>query len=278
MWALVRVIALAVAAGTALLLAGQGGWLLSIWDRAAGLIGTGAVTPGGRGALTQPTALAAMTVGGAAALTRPADRVVGQLVTLLHELGHTVVAAALGARPAGIVLRHDASGHATARWIGRPGPSRRFALALVAFAGLPAAATASAAGAHLVGLAGAEPVLWTAAAAGVLVAVLARTVWSLLVAAGLAALTVAALSAAAAPWAGGVVVGVLTAVAVKSTRDNARALGRRIAPGDDARVVTGYIGLPARLVQFVQVVVAGALSVWTIWLLLPPLAGLALWD
>jgi hypothetical protein len=261
MWMLLRLTAMTVLLFTGALIAGQG-------ER---LIGLGLAGPRPGEDLAAAVVLGGVSLGAVVALVRPLDRVVGQLVTLLHELGHTIVAAALGARPAGIVLRHDASGHATARWVGHASPVRRFALATVAFAGVPAAAALSAAGAQLLLLAGPNAVLWSLAAAGAVVAALGRSPWSLLVAGGLGALAVAALRDPAEPWAAGMVVGLLTATAIKSAYDNARAVGRPIRAGDDARAVGERLLLPARLVQLVQIVLAGALSGWTLWLLAPGL-------
>jgi hypothetical protein len=261
MWMLLRLAAIVILLVMGALIAGQG-------ER---LFGIGLVRPRSGEDPASAVVLGGVSLGAVVALVRPLDRVVGQLVTLLHELGHTIVAAALGARPAGIVLRHDASGHARARWVRRTTPARRFALATVAFAGVPAAAALSAAGAQLLLIAGPNAVLWSLAVAGAVVAVLARSPWSLLVAGGLGALAVAALRDAAEPWAAGVVVGLLTATAIKTTYDNARAVGHPIRAGDDARAVGERLLLPARVVQLVQILVAGALSGWTLWLLAPGL-------
>ncbi len=273
MWMIVRVAAVLVVAVLGLLIAGRGGWIIDVVDAVPGL---GAGPPSGFVGGVRPATvagIAGLVVGALAAVLGPVARGVSQLVTLLHELGHTVVAAALGARPAGIVLRHDASGHATARWVGRPTWTRRFALALVAFAGLPAAAAVTTAGAQLLRLLGPDVVLWSFAVAGGLVALLARSVWSLIVAAGLAGAALAALSDAAAPWAAAIVVALLTSVAVKTTLDNLRRLRRPMQEGDDARAVGRRLRVPARLVQLLQVAVATALSGWTVWLLLPTLPG-----
>lgn len=268
MWILLRAIALALLVVVGLLLAGRDAWFT---EALVGLTGAGAI---GAVAPRSPAVTAAgMALGSVSALARPLNLVVGQFVTLLHELGHTVVAAAVGARPRGIVLRHDASGHATARWVGRGRLLRRLALAAVAFAGVPAAATVSAAGARLLVTVGPRPVLWSIAAAGALVAVLARSAWSLLIAILLGVLAMSALRDTAAPWAAGVVVGVLTATAIKTSYDNMRRVRLPILDGDDAQVAGSQLSLPSRLVLLVQVAVAAALSAWTVWLLVPGLAS-----
>ncbi len=273
MWMIVRVAAVLVILVLGVLIAGWGEGLLGVVDSVPGLGNVPGSQLAGDDRPATVAGIAGLVVGVLAAVLRPVARGVGQVVTLLHELGHTVVAAALGARPAGIVLRHDASGHATARWVGRPTWTRRFSLALVAFAGLPAAAVVTAAGAQLLRLLGPDAVLWSFAVAGGLVALLARSVWSLLVAAGLAGVALAALSEVAAPWAAAVVVALLTSVAVKTTVDNLRRLRWPIQEGDDARAVGRRLRLPARFVQWLQVVVAAVLSGWAVWLLLPTFPG-----
>lgn len=272
MWLLLRVGALALLLTVGVLAVGRGEWLFRVLDTLSGPRGVTSL----RRTSTDPSPLATvggLALGSVAALVHPARHAVGQVVTLLHELGHTVVAAALGARPRGIVLRHDASGHATARWVGRPTPLRRVALATVAFVGLPAAAAVSVAGVGLLALTGPRAVLWGVAAAGIVVGLLARSAWSLLVAVVTAGLAVATLGDAAEPWAVSLVIALLTAVAIKTTYDNLRRLRRPIHSGDDARVVGHHLRLPARLVQFVQVCLGAVLSGYAVWLLLPAGVG-----
>jgi hypothetical protein len=267
MWVLIRLLALAVVAVVLLLAAGQGTWLVDALDRVVEMVGVDPL-PRDR-ALAERTALGGLAAGVLAAATRPIRRLLGQLATLLHELAHILVAAALGARPSGIVLRHDASGHATARWVGSPGPVRRLSLAATAFIGLPGPAIAAAAGAGLLQVAGPRPVLSSLAAAGGVVAVLARSLWSLVVAAGFVGLAIAGLSEAAQPWAAGAVVGLLAAVALHAGVDAVRRLRRPIPAGDDAHAVRRRVRLPARLVQFMQVAITVSSAAWTVWLLLP---------
>jgi hypothetical protein len=267
MWTLTRLAALTTLTVVAVLLFGGGQWLLAVADRVATVGGAGPLSRAGV-SLGSAGAGTAMAAGAVVALIGPTRRLVGQLNTLLHEVGHIVVAAALGARPSGIVLRHDASGHATARWTGRPGPVRRVALAATAFVGLPAPAVASAAGAELLISAGPRAVLWSLVGAGALVAVLARSVWSLLVALGLAGLAIAALSDAAEAWTAGLTVGVVVAVAVTAGSDAVRRLRLPIPRGDDARAVREQLRVPPRLVQSLQVLATLAAGVWTGWLLI----------
>jgi hypothetical protein len=267
MWVLIRLAALAGLAAVGVLVFGRGDWLIGAVDRLATLGGLGPLPRDGE-ALTAPVVATGLLVGAAAAVLGPTRRVVAQLNTLLHELGHVLMAAALGARPAGIVLRHDASGHATARWTGRPGPVRRVSLALTAAAGLPAPAVAAAAGAELLTAAGPRPVLWSLVVAGTVVALLARSLWSVLVAAGLAALAVAGLSAAAEPWTAGAVAALVTAVGLASALDALRRLRWPIPQGDDARAVHRHLHLPPKLVQLLQVATTVAAGVWAGWVLL----------
>lgn len=267
MWLLLRILALTLLLVVGVLVVGRGEWLFRAMDTLFGPLGATAVPRTSTG-LSPLATIGGLALGTAAALVHPAHRAVGQVVTLLHELGHTVMAAALGARPRGIVLRHDASGHATARWVGRSTPVRRVGLATVAFVGLPAAAAVSAAGVELLTVAGPRAVLWSVAAAGGVVGLLARSAWSLLVAVATAGLAVVALRDPAEPWAASVVVAMLTSVAIKTAYDNLRRVRRPIHGGDDARVVGHHLGLPARFVQFAQVVLGAAFSGYTLWLLL----------
>ena len=268
MRSLVRVTSIAVLAVVVLLLAGQGPWLVDLQARVLG-----AAPAGGAPAAGSTGAVIGMLAGLGASVVPPVARAVAQVVTLLHELGHIVVAAALGARPAGIVLRHDASGHATARWRGDPGPLRRLALAVVALIGLPAPAVAAAAGVELLVVAGPEPVLWSAAIAGTVVALLARSLWSLVVALVLVGLAILALGEAAQPGIAAAAVGLLVAVALSSVLDALPRLTGRIRAGDDARVVATLLRVPARLVRWAQVLAVLAAGGWALWRLLAPTLG-----
>lgn len=270
MWPLVRLLALIVLVLTVLLAVGRGDVLVDVTRWVGDVLGESGAGNGPRPTGPSPLGSSRLAfVGGVAVAVLPPGRgALRQLVTLLHELGHTVAAAALGARPNGIVLRHDASGHATARWVGRPTPARRLALAVVAFVGVPAAPVAAVAGAQLFLLAGPEAVLWAVATAGIAVAVLARSAWSLLVAALVAALALVGLRDAAAPFATAAVITLLTAMAVASLRVSGSALRSPLRDGDDARVVASHLLLPGRFVRVVQHVIATAASLGTFWLLL----------
>jgi hypothetical protein len=270
MWSLVRVVALALVAGVVVLLAGQVHLLTDAVGWLTARLGGGTVPVGDAPGLTRPTVLGGVAVGAVlAGPRRSIGRVTAQVVTLLHELGHVVVAAACGARPSGIVLLHDASGHATSRWRARPGLRSRLQRSVTAFVGTPAPVLLTAAGAQLLLATGPRPVLWTLAVAAVVVAILARSVWTLVVAVGLGGLAAAALRDVAEPWAAAVVVVVLTAIAIRSVRDAVRALGHPLARDHDARAVADQLAVvPPRVVQVGQVVVTAGLGAWTVWLLL----------
>jgi hypothetical protein len=269
MWLLLRVLSLTVLGLVAILVAGEGELLV----RGAEAVGLGPFAPGPGDRMGRAATFVAVGAGAGLALVHPPARVVRQVVTLVHELGHTVVAAAFGARPSGIVLRHDASGHATARWVGRPTVARRVALAAVAAAGTPAATIGTVAGAQLHVVTGARPVLWSLAAAGAVVAVLARSAWSLVVAVALAGVALVALRDPAEPWADAVVIGALTAVAVRAVVDDLRTLRAPISEGDDARAVGRQLWLPARVVRTLLVATSAVAGVATLALLTGLLGG-----
>jgi hypothetical protein len=263
MWLLLRVLALTALGLLVTTAVGAGDVLVRFAARSVELVGVPiALGPGGEVGTT--ASFTAIGAGVAVAVVRPSRRAVRQVVTLVHELGHTVVAAALGARPSAIVLRHDASGHATARWVGRPSPARRIALAAVAAAGTPAATIGTLAGAQLYVLSGPRPVLWSLAAAGSVVALLARSAWSLAVAVTLGGLALVGLRDAAEPWAGAVVVVTLTAVAVRAVVDDVRTSRAPISDGDDARAVGRQLWLPARLVRTLLVATSASAGVATV--------------
>lgn len=274
MWTLIRAVALAVLVVVAALSLSQGSWLFDSIDRLTELVGLGPVARQ-EPSLTTPALAGSLAAGVAAASLRPSGRAVGHIVTLLHELGHTIVAAALGGRPAGIVLRHDASGHATARWHLRPGGGPRLSFGLTAFVGMPAPAVAAASAAGLLTVAGPHAVVWSVVAAAAIVAILARSPWSLVVAAGLAGVAVMALAERFEPWIAGAVVALITAVALRSVADAGRRLGRPIPDGDDARAVRRAGPVPPRLVQVVQVGVTAAASMWAVWLVVAAAADAA---
>lgn len=270
MWPLIRAAALLALTLLVVLLIGRGAWLLTTLAEVTGPDMT--LLPQGGGP-PPPVVVGGLAVGATGTALRPLRRIVDQAVTLLHELGHTLVAAALGARPAGIVLRHDASGHATARWRHRSAPRRRLSLALTALVGLPAPAVAAAASTRLLTLAGPRPGLWAVAIAGAVVAVLARSAWALLVAVVLAGAAAAALTEAAEAVAAGGLIALVTAVALTSAVGAAGRLGRPIASGDDARAVHRELRVPPRLVLAAQAAITVVAAAWALWPLLATAAA-----
>jgi hypothetical protein len=268
MWTLIRLFALALLAVLALLVAGAGE---AVYAGAADLAGRLGLDLPAR----EPAGLeAGVVIGGllvGLVLSAPRGRGIGgatsHAVTLLHELGHVLIAAACGARPAGIVLSHDASGHATSRWTQRRGPLARAQRAATAFFGYPAPATFSAAGAAMLVGFGPRAVLWSLAGAAALVAVLARSGWTFLVAGALGAVAVVSLSERAAPYAVGVAVAVLVAVAVHNAILEVRRSFRPMSGGHDAFAVRREIAIPARLTMTVQSLWTVAAAGWTLWLI-----------
>ncbi|MDO5739638.1 MAG: M50 family metallopeptidase [Ornithinimicrobium sp.] len=120
-------------------------------------------------------------------------RVVRHLVTLLHEAGHALVAAAVGRRLSSIRLHADTSGVTLSR--GRPrGPGM---VAMVA-AGYPAPALAGLGGAFLLGAGYAAGLLWALVLTCAVLLLLVRNLYGLWVVAVTGAL-VAWLSWAASP-------------------------------------------------------------------------------
>jgi hypothetical protein len=268
MWTLIRLLALALTAVLAMLVVGAGE---ALYELAADLAGRASLELPAR----EPAELDAVVVATGLlvglALSDPWGRGIGSAtshaVTLLHELGHVLVATACGARPAGIVLSHDASGHATSRWIQRRGPFARAQRAATAVFGYPAPATFAAAGAAVLVGFGPRPVLWSLTGAATLVAVLARSGWTFLVASALGAMAVVSLSERAAPYAVGVAVALLVAVAVHNAILEARRFARPMSGGHDAFAVRREIAVPARLTMTVQALWTVAAAGWTLWLI-----------
>lgn len=268
MWTLIRLAALTLLAAIGLLIFGLADDVHTWAARAFTSVGRDLPAP--TGADLNPVVVVAGLLAGLA-IGDPTGHRIGRAVshaeTFLHELGHVLVAAACGARPSGIVLNHDTSGHATSRWAQGRGPIRRMQKAATAFFGYPAAATFTAAGAGLLVFAGPRPVLWAIAGAAALVAVLARSMWTAVVAGGLGIVAAAALSDQAAPYAAGVAVALLAAIAVNNAGTEVRRYFRPLQEGHDAFSVRQHIGVPARVVQTVQTLWVAAAAGWTLWLI-----------
>ena len=267
MWALVRAVATATLAAIVVLVFDLADDVYRLLAGASSVAGRDLPAPTGADLDPVVTAVAAVVGMAAGSPAGRLGRAVSHAVTFLHEFGHVLVAAACGARPSGIVLRHDTSGHATSRWRAGSGPVRRLQKAAVATFGYPAAPTFTAAAAALLLFAGPRPVLWACAAAAVLVAVLARSWWTAVVAAAFGAVAAAGLSAAAVPYAAGVAVALLVAIVVNALTVEVRRYVRPLAAGDDALAVRAQIGVPAKAVQTIQVAWSVAAGGWTGWLL-----------
>ena len=268
MWFLVRLAALTVLVTVGVLVAGVAEVVLAGIDRAVSPVGLRLP------AMAPATLTPVVVVGGGlvgVVLGGPwagrAGKALAHTETFLHELGHVLVAAACGARPTGVVLDHDASGHATASWRQRRGPLPRLQRAAVAWFGYPAPPTFAAAGAALLVVAGPRPVLWAVLGAAALVTVLARSAWTLVVTTGLGLVALASLSDRAAPQAAGVAVALLTAIVMHHTVTTWRRVVRRLPDGHDAFTVREQLGVPARLVQVLQAVWSLVAATWTVVLL-----------
>ena len=268
MWPLMRLASVTLVAAIVVLVLGLADEAYRLLTAAVSAVGRDLAVPTGAELPPVVTAVAAA-VGLAVSdpRRRGLGRAVSHAVTFLHELGHVLVAAACGARPSGVVLNHDTSGHATSRWRAGSGPIRRLQQAAVATFGYPAAPTFTAAGAALLVFAGPRPVLWAIAGAAVLVAVLARSLWTAVVAGVLGAVAAVALSDVGVPYAAGVAVALLVAVAVNKVVVEVRRYRRPIAHGHDALAVRRLVGVPARLVQTVQLTWSVAAAGWTLWLI-----------
>jgi hypothetical protein len=268
MWTLIRLLAITLTVVLVLLVVGAGEavheLVTDLADRAG--LELPAREPAG---LDTVVVVAGLVVG--LVLADPRGRGIGSAtshaVTLLHELGHVLIAAACGARPAGIVLSHDASGHATSRWTQRRGPLARVQRAATAFSGYPAPATFAAAGAAILVAFGPRAVLWSVAGAAALVAVLARSGWTFLVAGAFGAVAIVSLSERAAPYVVAVAVALLVAIAVHSAILEARRFFRPMSEGHDAFAVRREIAIPARLTMTVQSLWTVAAAGWTVWLI-----------
>jgi len=268
MWFLVRLAALAVLVAVGVLVAGVAEVVLAGIDRSFSPLGARlpVVAPADLTPLVVVVGgLVGVVLGGPWA--GRAGRALAHTETLLHELGHVLVAAACGARPTGVVLAHDASGHATARWRERRGPLPRLQRAAVAWFGYPAPPTFAAAGTALLVVAGPRAVLWTILGAAALVAVLARSAWTVVVTVGLGLVALVSLTDRAAPFAAGVAVALLAAIVVHHVVTTWRRVVRRLPDGHDAYTVREQLGVPARLVHLLQTAWSLAAAAWTVVLL-----------
>jgi hypothetical protein len=191
----------------------------------------------------------------AAACYRPTWLVLRYADTLTHELGHALVAAALGGRPGAVSIRMDSSG--LAQWSGNMGRIRRSVVALAGYLAPP-----------LVGLSGLQSyragysTLWLAVAAAVCltaVLVLLRNLFGFIVAASVSAALVTVLTYLPdlAPMA---TVFASTVLVVSGARSALGHLRLRDMTGSDAVAVREALFIPARLVAAGQLVVAVALG------------------
>lgn len=197
----------------------------------------------------------------AAAMYRPLWLVVRYIDTLVHELGHAMWAAVVGARPGAISIHLDSSGLAHSWWSGQPGRVRRSVVALAGYLAPPIVGF-SAVQAYRTGYGA----LWLTVAAAITafaLAVLLRNVMAVVVA--IVVLGVAVVILTQAPSTAGeasVLVG--TVLAVTGIRSALNHLRLARTDGSDAATVHTALRIPARFVAFMQVAAATVLGVMTI--------------
>lgn len=225
---------------------------------------------------------------GVAGSVGPVRKLLTHLETLAHELGHAAAAVLVGGTPTGLTLRLDGSGEA--RWLKR-GRLHAPRLLVVALAGYAAPSIVALALVESVRRGFGGQTLGLVALCGAAAALLlARCAWSMIVAAGAAAATlalwhttgevplpgVAALPAlgmlgpqSGAPlagvWAGGGDVAALTVAVILAggaVSSAATQVRLRRLEGSDAHTISSVLLLPARAVAWVQLLGCVAAAAW----------------
>lgn len=233
-----------------------GGWLPAAvasvaarWPAAADRLTP--LTEQAAGTPVWPSVVAAV-LGAVVALPQVGWGPLRRLLTLFHEAGHVVVGLALGGRPDALVVNGDGSGHASFRWRPAGRLVSRLRVAAVAVAGDVAGPLFVLASVHTYVTLGPLPVWTLLAAMGLLTLLLSRSLLAFGLAAAVLTLAGAALHPVSAPWSAGVLVWLLTAVAVTATVDLGLKLTGTLADGSDQRVVGRALLLPSRVVMGVQ--------------------------
>ncbi len=190
-------------------------------------------------------------------------------VTIVHEAGHALVAVLLGRRVSGIRLHSDTSGLTT-----HAGDTRRLPLALVAFAGYPAAGVLGLGAAFALGDGWAYGVLWAFVAVLLLVLVQIRNVYGFVVM--VVALGALGWVAWAAPlaWAVGVAYGLVWLLllgAVRAVVELSRTRRRPGGGGSDADNLARLTRVPAGAWVGLFWLVTVACAVAGAWLIVGPL-------
>ncbi len=170
-------------------------------------------------------------------------RLVRHLVTLVHEAGHALVAAAVGRRLSGIRLHSDTSGVTLSR-----GRARGPGMVATLLAGYPAPALVGLGGALLLGRGHAAGVLWALVLTCAAMLLLIRNLY------GLWVVVVTGVAVAVLSWLAPtqvlvgtayLVVWTLLLAAPRSVVDLQRARRRRRDGGSDADQLARLTGLPA---------------------------------
>lgn len=182
-----------------------------------------------------------------------------RLLTLFHEAGHVAIATVYGARPHGLVVNGDGSGHAAFAWPRRRTPLRRFAHASVAFAGEVSAPLFVLASVHLLLTVGPLPVWGLLAAVGAAALLLSRSLLAFTLAGLVVAAAATALSPQLASWSFSAAVVLLAALTATSAIDLFQKLsGGTFDAGSDQRVVAAKVFVPARIVMVAQTLIGWA--------------------
>lgn len=193
--------------------------------------------------LTWQAALLLAGVAVAVAWSPAGYRLVRHLVTLVHEAGHALVAAAVGRRLSGIRLHSDTSGVTLSR-----GRARGPGMVATLLAGYPAPALVGLGGALLLGGGHAAGVLWALVLTCAAMLLLIRNLY------GLWVVVVTGVAVGVSSWLAPaqvlvgtayLVVWTLLLAAPRSVVDLQRARRRRRDGGSDADQLARLTGLPA---------------------------------
>lgn len=206
-----------------------------------------------------------------ALLVPPLWHAVRHVVTIAHEAGHALVAVVLGRKVRGIRLHADTSGATS-----HAGSTKRFPLALTAFAGYPAPAVLGLAAAALLSAGYVFALLWIVVVVLVLVLVQIRNVYGFLV------MVLATAGGGWLAWAGpdpwriGVAYGVawlLLLGAVRAAVELSRSRHTPAGRGSDADALARVTPLPGAVWVGIFWLVTVACALGGAWLMLGEVVG-----